>query len=149
MGTRRKIISTMSAPFVIVFLLSNCYALGRSDANLIGKGLRNHSEIHEAKNLIDALSFKLHLNLRKSQSKYESLTLQSNQYLAQSGSTRDEIKMLDKLKELLNDLTKKNSVCEKFYTNFDFTAAREIMINSSASLQKDHTVILQGILSTE
>jgi hypothetical protein len=135
----------MFALFVILFFHSNCFALGRSDANSSAKALHNHSEIHEAKNLIDALSFKLHLNLQKFQSKYESLQLQSNEYLAQSGSTKEQIKTLNKLKDLLNDLTKKSfSMCEKFYINFDFIAAREIMINSSASLPKDYTVSLQG-----
>ncbi len=134
----------MFALFVILFLHSNCFALGRSDANSSAKALHNHSEIHEAKNLIDALSFKLHLNLQKFQSKYESLQLQSNEYLAQSGSTKEQIKTLNKLKNLLNDLTKKSSICEKFYTNFDFTVARQIMINSTASLQKDYTVAVNG-----
>ncbi len=131
----------MYAIFVISFLLSSCYALERSGES----GLHNYTEIHDAKDLIDALSFKLHLKLQKYQSKYESLQLQSNMYLAQGESMRDEIKTLNKLKDLLNDLTKKSfSMCEKFYINFDFVAAREIMINSSASLPKDYTVSLQG-----
>jgi hypothetical protein len=53
--------------------------------------------------------------------------------------------MLNRLKDLLNDLTKKNSICEKFYANFDLIAARQILINSNASLQKDYTVAFEGI----
>jgi hypothetical protein len=79
------------------------------------------------------------------QDKHERLKLQSDQYLMQSDSTKDEIKMLNRLKDLLNDLTKKNSICEKFYANFDLIAARQILINSNASLQKDYTVALEGI----
>ncbi|CAB3991343.1 Hypothetical predicted protein [Paramuricea clavata] len=127
----------MLTVFVVLFQLFSCYALGRSGADLPGKRLQNHGEIHKAKNLIDALSFKLH-------TKSEKLTLQSNENLVPSASIRDELKMLNKFKELLNDLLNKSSVCEKFYANFDFTAAREILIDSSVSLQNDYTVALQG-----
>jgi hypothetical protein len=125
---------------IVLFQLSSCYALRISGADLPGKRLQNHGEIHKAKNLIDALSFKLH-------TKSEKLTLQSNENLVQSASIRDEIKMLNKLKGLLNELLNKSSVCEKFYTNFGFTVAREMMIDSSASLQKDYTVAVQGIVT--
>jgi hypothetical protein len=137
----------MLTVFLVLFQLSGCYARGISGADLPGKRLQNHGEIHKAKNLIDALSFKLHLNLQKYQTKSENLKLQSNEYLVQSASTRDELKTLNKLKGLLNELLNKSSVCEKFYTNFGFIAAREIMIDSSASLQKDYTVAVQGILT--
>ncbi len=137
MCSSRKIRHTMLTVFVILFELFGCYALERSGAHLPGKGLHNHSEIHEAKNLIDALSFKLQLNLQKYQTVYENLV-----------STKDEIKTLNKLKGLLNDLTKKSSICEKFYTNFDFIAARQIIIKSSASLPNDYTVSLQGIVAS-
>ena len=141
----RRIIPMMFALFVILFLhCINCEALERSDSNSSARGLHNHSEIHEAKNLIDALSFKLHLNLQKYENKYESLQIQSKEYLAHSDSAKEEIKTLNKLKDLLNDVTKKSSICEKFYANFDFTVARQIMINSSASLPKDYTVAVQG-----
>ena len=81
----------MLTVFVTLLELFSCYALGRSGTNLPGKGLHNHSEIHEAKNLIDALSFKLQLNLQKYQTVYENLV-----------STKDEIKTLNKLKGLLS-----------------------------------------------
>jgi hypothetical protein len=76
-----------------------------------------------------SLSFKLHLNFQRYQGKYERLKLQTDEYLMQSDSAKDEIKMLNRLKDLLNDLTKKNSICEKFYANFDLVAARQILIN--------------------
>ncbi|CAB3991342.1 Hypothetical predicted protein [Paramuricea clavata] len=113
--------------FVIPFLLSSHCVLG---------DLHNYTEIHKAKNLVDSLSFKLYLNFQRYQGKYERLN-----------STKDEIKMLNRLQDLLNDLTKKNSICEKFYANFDLIAARQILINSNVlnvSLQKDYTVGLQG-----
>jgi hypothetical protein len=93
-----------------------------------------------------SLSFKLHLNFQRYQGKYERLKLQTDEYLMQSDSAKDEIKMLNRLKDLLNDLTKKNSICEKFYANFDLIAARQILINSNASLQKYYTVALEGII---
>ena len=131
-----------------LFVVSNCYAFASSVTNLPGKGLHSHSEIHEAKNLIDALSSKLYLNLQKYQNKFENLRTQSNEYLAQSGSTQDQIKMLNKLKGILNDLTNKtNSVCEKFYTNFYFIAACKILIDSNVLLPKDYTIELQGMMT--
>jgi hypothetical protein len=149
MDSSQKIPHTMLIVIAILFVVPSCYTIARSATNSTENGLHNHGEIHQAKNLIDALSFKLYSNLQKYQSKYENLKTQSNEYLAQSGTTREEIKMLNKLKGLLNDLTKKSSsVCEKFYTNFDFIAARKIVINSSSSLQKDYTVALQGIVMT-
>ena len=119
--------------------LSGCSALSRS-------GLHNHSEIHDAKNLIDALSYKLHLNLQTFQEKYENSRIKSNEYLMKSSSTKDEIKMLNKLKGLLNGLTKRTAVCETFYTNLGFIAAREIMIVAKSSVTKDFTISLQGIV---
>ena len=136
MSSYRESLSIMFVLFVIPFLLSSHCALG---------GLHNYTEIHEAKNLVDSLSFKLHSKFQMYQDKYERLKLQSDQYLTQSDSTKDEIKMLNRLKDLLNDLTKKNSICEKFYANFDLIAARQILINSNASLQKDYTVAFEGI----
>ena len=129
----------MLALLLILSLVSNREVTGTT-----GKGLGRHSEIHEAKNLIDTLSSKLHLNLQTYQNKYNNLKLQSNEVLTQSGSTKDEIRLLNKLKELLNDLTNKSSTCEKFYTSFGFTTLRQIMINTSVSLPKDYTVTLQG-----
>ena len=137
MSSYRESLSTMFVLFVIPFLLSSHCALG---------GLHNYTEIHEAKNLVDSLSFKLHLNFQRYQGKYERLKLQTDEYLMQSDSAKDEMKMLNRLKDLLNDLTKKNSICEKFYANFDLIAARQILINSNASLQKDYTVALEGII---
>jgi hypothetical protein len=137
MSSYRESLSTMFVLFVIPFLLSSHCALG---------GLHNYTEIHEAKNLVDSLSFKLHLNFQRYQGKYERLKLQTDEYLMQSDSAKDEIKMLNRLKDLLNDLTKKNSICEKFYANFDLIAARQILINSNVSLQKDYTVGLEGII---
>ena len=132
----------MLALFAILTLVSNCEALGTT-----GKGLKRHSEMHEAKNLIDTLSSKLHLNLQTYQNKYNNLKQQSNEFLARSGSTKDEIRLLNKLKGLLNDLTETSLICEKFYTNFDFTVSQKIIINSSASLPKDYTVTLQGMVN--
>ena len=130
----------MFALFVVLLLHCSCDAFGGFDANSSAQGLHTYSEIHEAKNLIDALSFKLNLNFKKYEEKYESLQLQSNEYLAQKYSAKEEIKTLYKLKDLLNDFTKKSSFCEKFYSYFDFKFAREIKINFSAPLQKDYTV---------
>ena len=128
------IISTMLALLVAFSLLSNCHA-----------GLYNHSEIHKANDLIDSLYTKLHTKLQAYQTKHESLQQESREYLERSEATQDEIKMLKRLKGLLNDLTRKSSMCEKFYTHFDFTVAREIMINSNVSLHKDHTLAVEGI----
>ena len=128
------IISTMYALLVAFSLQSNCHA-----------GLYNHSEIRKANDLIDSLYTKLHTKLQVYQTKYESLQQESKAYLERSDTTQDEIKMLKRLKGLLNDLTRKSSMCEKFYMHFDFTVAREIMINSNASLQKDHTLAVEGI----
>ena len=138
----------MLTVIVTLLVVSNCYTFGSSVANLPGNGLHSHSEIHEAKSLIDALSSKLYLNLQKYQNKYENFRTQSNEYLAQSGSTQDQIKTLNKLKGILNELTNKtNSVCEKFYTNFDFIAGRKILIDSNVLLPKDYTVELQGMMT--
>ena len=129
----------MLALLLILSLVSNRKVIGTT-----GKGLGHHREIHEAKNLIDTLSSKLHLNLQTYQNKYSNLKLQSKEVLAQRVSTKDEIRVLNKLKALLNDLTNKSSTCEKFYTRFGFTSLRQIMINTSVSLPKDYTVTLQG-----
>ena len=126
MGSCREIRYILLIVFAVSFLLSKCNALG----------LHNHSEIHEAKNLIDALYFKLNLQLQNYQ-----------QYVARSRSTQDEIKMLKKLKGLLNDLTMKSSICEKFYANFDFTVTRQIIIQPSSSPPKDFTYALQGTVT--
>ncbi|XP_028392656.1 uncharacterized protein LOC114517196 [Dendronephthya gigantea] len=128
----------MLALLVILTLASNHEVLGTT-----GKGLERHSELHEAKNLIDALSSKLNLNLQTYQSKYYKLKQQSNEMSARSGSTKDEIRLLKKLKGLLNDLTQNSLICEKFYTSFDFTISRKIMLNSSTLVPKDYTVTLQ------
>ena len=147
MGSSRKIRYALFIAIVILFAVSNCYTLGSSAPDLPENGLHNHSEIHEAKSLIDALSSKLYLNLQKYQNKYKNLKMQSKEYLARRGPLQDQIKMLNKLKGILNDLTNKtNSVCEKFYTNFDFIAARKILIDSNFLLPKDYTVELQGIM---
>ena len=134
----------MFALFAILLLHCSCHAFGGFDANSSANGLHTYSEIHDAKNLIDALSFKLNLNLKTYEDKYESLQQQSNEYLAQSDSAKEEIKTLYKLKDLLNDVTKKSSICEKFYSNFGFKFARQIKINFSAPLQKDFTVAFKG-----
>ena len=131
----RKSFSIMFVLFVIPFLLSSHFVLG---------GLHNYTKIHEAKNIVDSLSFKLHLNFQRHQSKYEHLKLQlHDEYLMQRNSAKDGIKMLKRLWDLLNDLTKKNSICERFRS---FIAARQILINSNASLQKNYTVALEGII---
>ena len=126
--------------FVILLLHCSCHAFGPFYANSSAKGLHTYSEIYDAKNLIDALSFKLNLNYKKYEDKYESLQQQSNEYLAQKYSAMEEIKTLYKLKDFLNDAAKKSSFCDKFYSNFGFKFARQIIINSSAPLQKDYTV---------
>ena len=131
----RHITSTMFALLAISSLLSNCDA-----------GLHNHSELHKANDLINSLYSKLHTKLQTYQTKYESLKQESHEYLEQSGATKEEIKTLKRLKGLINDLTRKSSTCEKFYTHFDLTVAHEILINSTALLQKDHTVAVQGIV---
>ena len=122
-------------------------AYGLSDANSLGSGLQNHTEIHDAKDLIDALSFKLHSKLKGFQNEFDKLQLELEEYRVQSRSTKDEIRTLNKLKVLLSDLTaKKSSICEKFYTNFDFTVSQQILINSSSTLEKDYTVAKEGML---
>lgn len=120
------------------------YVLGNSNSS--EKRLQNHKEIHEAKNPIDALSYKLPTKLQHVQRKSANLKLESNEYFSQGVSTEREIKTLNKLKQLLNDITKKGRICEKFYTSFDFLAVREIKIHSAASLPKDYTVSFQGNL---
>ena len=143
MGREGKILPSSFVVVLTLFLLSNGLASVRA-ASSPAKGLHKYGEIHEAKNIIDALSSKLHLNLNTYQSKYETLKQQSHKYLAQAGSMRGEMRMLNKLKGLLNELTKKSSACEKFYTNFDFTVARPILFKG-VSLPKFFTVALQGM----
>ena len=134
----------MFALFAILLLHCSCHAFGGFYANSSAKGLYSYSEIHDAKNLIDALSFKLNLNLKKYEDMFESQQLPLNEYLAQSDSAKKEIKTLYKLKDFLNDVTKKSSICEKFYSYFDFKFAREIKINSIEPLKKDYTVAFKG-----
>lgn len=133
-GSDREIRYTLLIVLAIWFQLSRCNAVG----------LNNHTDIQEAKSLIDALDFKLHLQLQTYQAKHQRLKLESTEYLARSYSTKEDIKTLEKLKRLLNDLTKKSSICETFYTNFDFTVARQIIIDPSTSAPKEFTCALQG-----
>ena len=68
------------------------------------------------------LWFNLHLKLQKYESKHESLKQPWTKYSVQSSSTKREIKTLNKLKNLLNDLTKMSSlqtICSNFYIDFD------------------------------
>lgn len=107
--------------------------------------LKHHGEIHQAKNLIDALSSKLRLNQQTYHNKYSTLQQESSLYLSESIKTRDEIKTLTKLKLLLNELTGQSSICEEFYSDFDFTVVRPIVIKTTSSaLPKHFTVKLQG-----
>lgn len=106
--------------------------------------LSRYNEIHEAKNLIDALSSKLHLDQQTYESKYENLKYQSNGYLEKSDTTQEDIKMLNKLKELVNDLSGKSTICERFYADIHFNAVRQIIF-FGPPLPKDYTVAVEGI----
>ena len=104
-------------------------------------------EIHEAKNLIDTLSFRLHLNQQSLAVHEERLRQESDVLQSQSMVMDNQIKKLKKLKHVLNEMTgKKTSICETFYSQVDFRMAQPIMIDTKGSiLPKDSTVTLQGI----
>lgn len=105
-------------------------------------------EVHEAKNLIDTLSFRLHLNLQTLAVHEQRLQQESSMFESQSLVMSNQIKELKKLKYLLNEMTgKKTSICEKFYSEVDFTMAQPIMIDTRGSvLPKHSTVTLQGTM---
>ena len=107
---------------------------------------KRHEEVHQAKNLIDALSLRLHLNMQTYAAKRASMHQVSSAYLNQIIAAKNQLKDLSRLKNLFNELTNKASkICEKFYTDFDFTVARAIIIKTSSALPKDSTMKLQGI----
>ena len=137
MGSYREIRYSLLIALAISLQPSRCNALG----------LQNHTEFHEAKNLIDALYFKLHLQLQSYQARHERLKLESNEYLVRSDSTKDAMKVLKKLKGLMNHLMRKPSVCDTFYADFDFAVARQILFGPSTSAPNDFTYALQGIYS--
>lgn len=138
----------------VVFIILACFEAGKcskpnSEIEENSKGtsqLKRHSEIHQAKNLVDTLSFKLRLNLKTYQTRYSSSKQLSSHYLAQSVAVQNEIKQLNKLKHLLNQLAgQTSSTCEKFYSKFGFTASRPIVIKTTSSaLPKHYTAKVQG-----
>ena len=143
---------TLVLQFVIIYQFGNLFKAvlcnktkeePQADFNL-------QHEVHEAKNLIDALSFRLHLNQQSLAVHEERLRQESSVLQSQSLVMENQIKELKKLKHFLNEMTgKKASICETFYSDVDFRMAQPIKIDTKGSaLPKHSTVTLQGIICT-
>lgn len=147
----------LSSPFTLVFQFVIIYQFGHlfkavhcNETKEEPQDFNLPHEVHEAKNLIDALSFRLHLNQQSLAVHEERLRQESSVLQSQSLVMENQIKELKKLKHLLNEMTGKNtSICETFYSEVDFRMAQPIKMDTKGSvLPKHSTVTLQGIICT-